>query len=93
MQHFVDSREHLLAELERLDLLVRVQVAHVRKLQAADEQFRGLYISEQEVDALLNQPIGRPYWLSPAQIATGEREPHLDRISRAIEQRKQEAFD
>ena len=62
MDGFADSSQHLLAELERIDLLIQDQVAQVRRLQTADEQFRGLYISEQELDALLKQPIGRPHW-------------------------------
>jgi ATP-dependent 26S proteasome regulatory subunit len=75
MDYFAESSEHLLAELERIDLLIRGQVARVRKLQASDGQFRGLYISEQEVDALLDQPLGRPHWLGrnagrPAQLET-----------------------
>ena len=43
MQHFVDSLQHLLAELERVDLLIHAQVARVRSLHADDEQFRGLW--------------------------------------------------
>jgi hypothetical protein len=62
MDGFADSSQHLLAELERIDLLIQDQVAQVRRLQIDDEQFRGLYISEQELDALLKQPIGRPHW-------------------------------
>ena len=60
MSYFENSLQHLLAELERIDLLIAYQVARVRKLYANDEQFRGLYIPEEEVDELLKQPIGRP---------------------------------
>ncbi len=92
MQRFASSREHLLAELERLDLLIRAQVTHVRKLQAADEQFRGFYISEEEVDALLQQPIGRPYWLCTDQGLSDQLASTLNRISHQIELRKQQAL-
>lgn len=60
---FADSTEHLLAELERVDLLIRSRVAYLRRVQSEDEHFRGLYISEQEVDALLARPLGMPQWL------------------------------
>ena len=63
MEPFAHSSDHLLAELERIDLLIRSRVAHLRRVQSEDEHFRGLYISEQEVDALLARPLGAPQWL------------------------------
>jgi hypothetical protein len=63
MDAFANSLQHLLACLERVDLMVRSRVAHLRSVHAEDENFRGLYISEQEVDALLERPIGEPHWL------------------------------
>src|SRR5437660_17276 len=50
------SLAHLLAELARIDLLIRVQVARARRLHEADPEFQGLYVSEQEVDDLLARP-------------------------------------
>ncbi|MDM0047923.1 ATP-binding protein [Variovorax sp. J22R115] len=67
MEPFADSSEHLLAELERIDLLMRSRVAHLRRVQTEDEHFRGLYISEQEVDALLARPLGAPQWLKAVE--------------------------
>jgi AAA+ superfamily predicted ATPase len=63
MTPFADSASHLLAELERIDLMIRARVAYLRRTQAEDEHFRGLYISEDEVDALLARPLGQPQWL------------------------------
>ena len=63
MELFADSSDHLFAELERIDLLIRSRVAHLRRVQSEDEHFHGLYISEQEVDALLARPLGAPQWL------------------------------
>ena len=60
MDAFENSLQHLLAELERIDLLIAAQVARARQLYTNDEQFRGLYISEEEVNALLKQPLGFP---------------------------------
>jgi SpoVK/Ycf46/Vps4 family AAA+-type ATPase len=62
MDAFENSLQHLLAELERIDLLLAAHVSRARQLYAHDEQFRGLYIPEEEVDALLAQPLGRPRW-------------------------------
>jgi hypothetical protein len=62
MTAFADSLEHLLAELERVDLRVRAQVAAVRGAARGDDAFRGLYLSEEQVDALLDRPQGEPAW-------------------------------
>ncbi|MGM9489711.1 ATP-binding protein [Ideonella sp. YS5] len=60
---FANSTEHLLAELQRVDLLIRARVAVLRRRQSQDEHFRGLYVSEEEVDGLLERPLGQPRWL------------------------------
>ena len=60
---FTDSHQHLLAELARIDLLVRMRVLQLRQVDAhPDDEFRGLYVSEEEVDALLTTPAGTPPW-------------------------------
>ncbi|HZF08726.1 MAG TPA: AAA family ATPase [Thermoanaerobaculia bacterium] len=59
---FAGSLAHLLAELGRIDLLIRVQVARARRLHEADPEFQGLYVSEQEIDDLLARPAGMPGW-------------------------------
>ena len=64
---FADSRQHLLAEIERIDLLIEAQVARARQIHRNDE-FQGLYISEQEVDALVAQPIGLPRWATQSTV-------------------------
>src|SRR5262249_5080649 len=71
MDAFETSLQHLLAELERIDLLIAAQVARARKLYTSDEQFRGLYISEEEVNALLKQPLGFPRW-ARGQTSVGD---------------------
>jgi AAA+ superfamily predicted ATPase len=55
MNRFDSSLEHLLAELERIDLLLRLQVIRVRERygEPGSDEFRGLYISEEEIDALM----------------------------------------
>ncbi|ALL70935.1 ATPase, AAA family (plasmid) [Paraburkholderia caribensis MBA4] len=63
---YTSSLEHLLARLEQIDLMIRAQVARFRGVQLEDEQFRGLYVSEEQVDALLAAPLGMPAWLLDA---------------------------
>ena len=70
------SLAHLLAEMERVDLLLRAQVTRARRLNTVDERFQGLYISEQELDQLLARPTGMPSWALEsderrAEVASG----------------------
>ena len=61
MDYFANSLQHLFAELERIDLLIAAHVSRARRLHAEDEQFHGLYISEEEVDAS-STALGSPRW-------------------------------
>jgi len=66
--------QHILALLERIDQKIRLQVWRARRLQQGDERFQGLYIGDDEVDALLGTPAGLPRWatveddMTPADI-------------------------
>lgn len=52
--HYKSSLEHLLEELQRIDLMVRLQVLQFRKANHGEvDQLRGLYISEEEINQLL----------------------------------------
>ncbi len=59
---YASSLQHILAELDRIDLLVQCQVARARKLEPTDDPYQGLCITEQEVDGLLARPRGAPRW-------------------------------
>ena len=59
MGHYTSTVEHVIAELRRIDLLIQRAVVRSRQSQLSDDEFRGLYITEAEVDALLTQPIGQ----------------------------------
>ncbi len=61
-EYYSNSVEHILAELEWIDLLVQARVQSIREVQHTDREFQGLYISEAEVNALLAQPAGAPHW-------------------------------
>lgn len=58
---YASSVEHLKDELRRVDLLVRAQVFRVR--QEGDE-LRGLSISDDDVDEMLERSIGKARWES-----------------------------
>ncbi|GAA6614772.1 ATP-binding protein [Scytonema sp. NUACC26] len=62
MEYYATSLQHILAELERIDLLIQVQIKRSRQIQSSNEAFQGLYISEEELEQLLAKPIGVPRW-------------------------------
>ena len=66
--------------LERIDLLIAAEIARARRLHAGDEQFRGLYISEAEVDLLLRQPVGQPRWAGTGMAVLEHGGAALDQI-------------
>jgi len=85
---YQSSMEHILAELERIDLLIEVQVARARQSQVRDE-LPGLYISEQEVNALLRQPIGMPRWAAlESTDGVVQVQAALARVEKQIQLRK-----
>jgi hypothetical protein len=91
VDYFANSTEYLLAELEWVDLLIQVQVAKARKIHVDDEQFRGLYISEQELDALLRQPVGQPRWYQ-VNSSVDQPESALKELKQQIDLRKQKTL-
>ena len=63
MGDYRTSLQQILAELDRFDLLLRVQVWRARQRHAdAEEELAAFYIPEAEADALLDQAIGTPTW-------------------------------
>ncbi len=95
MDHYGSSLQHILAELERIDLLIQLQVNRARLLNITDEQFQGLVITEEEVDALLDAPAGLPRWatsdlpLSQPQIQAACRRAK-DEVARKKEASRQQ---
>lgn len=89
-KYYITSLEHILAELERIDLLIRAQVQSARAIYQTDSQFQGLYISEQEVDALLARPAGLPTWVHNA-TAHAARDESLGRLKAQINRKKYES--
>ena len=62
--YFSTSLQHLLAELERIDLLVQMHVLRAKQTHPAVDPLQGLYISEEEIDSLVASPKGIPRWFS-----------------------------
>ncbi len=58
---FQNSLEHLLAELRRIETKLRILLMKMRQQnsQATPDKFRGLYISEQDVDSILDTPTAQ----------------------------------
>lgn len=85
------SRQHLFAELERLDRLIEVQVWRARQVPALADDLRPYYISEPEVDVLLERPNGAQPW-SVIPLPEGMRQElkaELDRMEAAIARSKE----
>jgi len=88
---FRDNLEYLYEQLERIKLLLRLEVLRFRSRnsQAGENQFQGLYISDREIDQITSS--------SSAREESGEATPAcreiLDRIRRKakeIEERREE---
>ncbi len=80
------SRQHVLAELERLDLLLRVQVWRARQARGEAGELAAFYIPDAEAEELLDKAIGQPLWAGvplPPQLLTAVQA-RLDRLSRDI---------
>jgi AAA+ superfamily predicted ATPase len=59
IQPFLSGAEYLLAELERLQYLVHAEVLRMRAANLlTDNQFRGLYVADEQVDAILQAASG-----------------------------------
>src|SRR5262245_55821863 len=78
------SLDHLRAELARIDLLIRGQVARVRRDDG--DAWRGLSISDAEVDALLARGLGAPPW-DAGDGALDDVRALVDQLGAAIDRR------
>jgi hypothetical protein len=57
--YFASSLEHLLSELEIVGLLIKLQAERVRPAASVSDEYKGMVMSEHEVDELLAKPPGR----------------------------------
>ena len=67
------DNELILAHLARLDQLIRREVVRLRLLESGrgDDEFRGLYVSAEEVDALLDRGLSVEAPLTPVPPTDG----------------------
>ncbi len=92
MKYYKTSLQHLLAELERIDLLIQVQLQRLQQLQSTDTQFQGLYISEQELEELLEKPIGVPRWVAAeTPLSSDEIQTVFDKLAADLAQHQAES--
>jgi hypothetical protein len=59
---YAASLQHILAETERLDLLLRIQVWRVRQARGEPGEMASFYVSEAEADEFLDRVLGAPAW-------------------------------
>ena len=52
--YYETNLQHILDELKQIDLLIYQQVLRIREKSEDADEFRGLYISEEEIDAILD---------------------------------------
>ncbi|HLJ99256.1 MAG TPA: AAA family ATPase [Streptosporangiaceae bacterium] len=92
---FGTSLDHILAELERLDLLLRVQVWRARQGRSEAGDLAAFYIPDAEADELLDKAIGAPIWagvpLPPKVVA--DVQARLDQLSHDITLRAAQSLD
>ena len=92
MDYFSSSLNHLIKKLEWIDLVVQEHASHFRHINKEKDEFRGLYVSDHEVELLLTKPIGSPRWISfQAPLHVSEIKAKFDEIKKAIEDKSNES--
>src|ERR1700737_352194 len=88
MEPYSDSIEHLQDEISRLDLLLKRAVTIARQAGpgAESEEFRGLVVTENEIDDILRTKdlLGEPWERAKA------KEPELTRIDKELDKRRKQ---
>src|ERR1700743_3477612 len=91
--YFAASRDHLLAEIERIGLFVQLQLRRARQSAGAADEFRGLVISEKEVDELMKRPPGALPFAAAPEISDSEKlEAAIRQLSASILSRCEESI-
>jgi SpoVK/Ycf46/Vps4 family AAA+-type ATPase len=86
MEPYADSIEHLQDEISRLDLLLKRAVVIARQAGVESDEFRGLVVTENEIDDILQTKglLGEPWKRAEA------KEPELTRIDKELDKRRKQ---
>jgi ATP-dependent 26S proteasome regulatory subunit len=77
------SLKHLLAELARIDLLLQRQIQRWQEAgQDPGDAFRGLYVSDQEAQALISRPVSS-HW---GDTISGDNHSQADPFAQALQE-------
>lgn len=68
-----------MAELERVDILIQSHLLYIKNTFVSSDLYRGLYITEQDVQANMDKPLGEPWWCvdTMSSVALSESMLHL----------------
>ena len=91
MEPYRNDLEHLRDELRRIDLYVGRAVRESRARRAGTGEFRGLYVSDEEVDALLSAEPGERAVAGWAEVE-GEAAALRDEIRRRADEGRRAGF-
>ncbi|HEX9976642.1 MAG TPA: AAA family ATPase [Dehalococcoidales bacterium] len=88
-EYFPTSLDHFLTELKRVELKLRLQAVKLRQEsgRAGEDRFRGLYVSEREMEAILNSPPDR----TPDNSTITASAQTLRRFDAEVAQKKEES--
>lgn len=86
MEPYSDTIEHLREEISRLDLLLKRAVVIAREANSGTDEFRGLVVTENEVDDILRTTdlMGEPW------ERAGAKEAELTQIDKELEKRRKQ---
>lgn len=54
--HYETNLQHIAEELTRIDLLIHLQVRRIRQKKEVVDEFQGLYVSDEEINSILDNP-------------------------------------
>jgi len=59
-EYYETNMQHILDELKRIDLLIHLEVQRIREVDAVMDGFHGLYVSDEEINSILDPDHAPP---------------------------------